>query len=747
MAENVIKIGGRLHSSAQGNVLAGANEIYDDEKQKKQSVINAEVDEAIADLQEGMPTKISDLPNDSGYQTSSQVDAKVAAAAVNDVNVSVDNTAPAGQPSAERTFQGGVLDITFKNVKGEKGDALTWDDLNDEQKALLKGKQGDSAVFDPETGNILATLHDGIGADTANSMTQNGITREVLPIKNDPAMRVEGVANGYLTNTGKVNSSSTYMVTDYVMLEEGQTKLYIVSGVWKPSSYSQVCFYSEPNEESFVDKINEGTASTEITNVDYDIPSTARYCRFTVKDVEAIISVKGSLVKRIEDIESNAADIEEDVAEVKQTQVENTKTLEKVVDMFDINISTTPCAEGKDGKLLAYTTANGHQEKTVSGKGITDFIPVTGGSSVLLVSGFYQGTGTEYRLAEFYSQASMGNEVGTGFRTTTMGAISNLRIAVPDGASYMRLSLASKDTAGIVDMSVDFDVEEVKADIEELKANQHRVFGQVKNNPLPIKATTEEMNVLLIGSSYGVDSIDALADIGIAAGVKINTWNMYKSGGSVAQYLAQIESGATEITYYHDSDGTKGYYNKTVLQAVTGKAWDVIVLMNSANDSYNIVDGINEDFAKWVAYIKENCTNPRVVLALNSTWTAKARKAEQGKIYQVTCDLMRQTGIDLVIPNGAAITMLQETYGDDVYRDAEHLNAGIGRFTTGCTLYYATAYYVFGIPLTANLDITGYWGNPSLTEQSAILVSSENRAVCLECAKKANANRFLMAAE
>lgn len=42
MVENKINVGGRLHSIATGNVLAGANEIFDDEKNKKQSEINTE---------------------------------------------------------------------------------------------------------------------------------------------------------------------------------------------------------------------------------------------------------------------------------------------------------------------------------------------------------------------------------------------------------------------------------------------------------------------------------------------------------------------------------------------------------------------------------------------------------------------------------------------------------------------------------------------------------------------------------
>lgn len=52
-----INIGGRLHSTATGNTVAGANEVLDDVKGKKQDVINAEVDEALA----GKQATIEDL--------------------------------------------------------------------------------------------------------------------------------------------------------------------------------------------------------------------------------------------------------------------------------------------------------------------------------------------------------------------------------------------------------------------------------------------------------------------------------------------------------------------------------------------------------------------------------------------------------------------------------------------------------------------------------------------------------------
>lgn len=52
MAENKINVGGRLHSIATGNVLVGADEIFDDEKNKKQNDINTETYSLVNNINE-----------------------------------------------------------------------------------------------------------------------------------------------------------------------------------------------------------------------------------------------------------------------------------------------------------------------------------------------------------------------------------------------------------------------------------------------------------------------------------------------------------------------------------------------------------------------------------------------------------------------------------------------------------------------------------------------------------------------
>lgn len=54
-----VNIGGRIHNPEVGNVVAGANEILDDTKGKKQNMINSEVDTALAGLDSGKQDKLS----------------------------------------------------------------------------------------------------------------------------------------------------------------------------------------------------------------------------------------------------------------------------------------------------------------------------------------------------------------------------------------------------------------------------------------------------------------------------------------------------------------------------------------------------------------------------------------------------------------------------------------------------------------------------------------------------------------
>ena len=142
-----INISGRLHSREIGNVVAGADEILDDNEKKKQSQINAELiggqEQLEQDLQNGLGTKQD---------------------TITEVTASVDNTI--GEPEVRTTFVGGKMNFAFKNIKGNQGVRGATGE---------KGPKGDSAVFDPTTGNI-ATIKQTTGGDTESPMSQKAVT-------------------------------------------------------------------------------------------------------------------------------------------------------------------------------------------------------------------------------------------------------------------------------------------------------------------------------------------------------------------------------------------------------------------------------------------------------------------------------------------------------------------------------------------------------------------------------------------
>ena len=109
-----INIGGRLHSTASGNVVAGANEILDDSKGKKQSVINAETDSALTGKQEtisdlstirsGAAAGATAYQKPSGGIPASDIASGVIPAISTDIGTDASSDTKAASPKAVKTY-------------------------------------------------------------------------------------------------------------------------------------------------------------------------------------------------------------------------------------------------------------------------------------------------------------------------------------------------------------------------------------------------------------------------------------------------------------------------------------------------------------------------------------------------------------------------------------------------------------------------------------------------------------------
>ena len=93
---------------------------------------------------------------------------------IDEVKVTVDNGV--GTPLAATEFAGGKLTLHFFNLKGNPGTPFQYSDFTPEQLEALRGPIGNSAVFDPDTGNVLAVLESTTGQSTTNAMTQKAVT-------------------------------------------------------------------------------------------------------------------------------------------------------------------------------------------------------------------------------------------------------------------------------------------------------------------------------------------------------------------------------------------------------------------------------------------------------------------------------------------------------------------------------------------------------------------------------------------
>ena len=96
-----INIGGRLHSAATGNTVAGANEILDDNLSKKQDVINAEQSQAIG----------AEVTRATAAEQALQTD-------VNGIKSKIPSTASSSNKLADKNFVNSSIASNTANFKG-----------------------------------------------------------------------------------------------------------------------------------------------------------------------------------------------------------------------------------------------------------------------------------------------------------------------------------------------------------------------------------------------------------------------------------------------------------------------------------------------------------------------------------------------------------------------------------------------------------------------------------------------------
>ena len=227
-----------------------------------------------------VPTKVSDLTNDSGYQTAEQVEQAVNGLKINSVGVSVDNNT--GVPSGSGTIIGQRLEIELHNIIGAP---FTYDDFTPEQLEELRGPQG------PQGDSVLVgqgdlPLANTIGYANDKAITQKAVTDELV-VTHEEDKSDATLTNGYIKTDGTYTSGgSKTAATEYINCE-GAAQIEISMIVLTTSPTQYLAFYSTNSASGYMSHIARITGAAEGTEIHtYDIPKGAKYFRTTYWNAE-----------------------------------------------------------------------------------------------------------------------------------------------------------------------------------------------------------------------------------------------------------------------------------------------------------------------------------------------------------------------------------------------------------------------------------------------------------------------------
>ena len=287
---------------------------------------------------------------------------------------------------------------------------------------------------------------------------------------------------------------------------------------------------------------------------------------------------------------------------------------------------------------------------------------------------------------------------------------------------------------------------------------------QILNPELPKKASTDLLRILFIGSSWLQDTAALVRDVAKASSLNVRVGNVYKTAmgyqEDVANYNNNVTTGIEYFLFHEDGSSdthTTGMQN--IKSIVTGETWDIIVIQQDAYSSFTW-STYQPYMKQWISLLKRDATNPNVVIAMNHAWTPNFAVnnygfATIGAMWQATLDNIRmasyQSGIDLVIPCGMAVAALRTTSLNGVSgtalsklieltRDSLHLDLGIGRYLTACTVFEAILKQIYGVSVIGNTYRNAT--SSTATDMIQTPVDNTNAPIIQKCAIAACSNRF-----
>lgn len=227
-----------------------------------------------------------------------------------------------------------------------------------------------------------------------------------------------------------------------------------------------------------------------------------------------------------------------------------------------------------------------------------------------------------------------------------------------------------------------------------------------------------EIKVLMIGNSFGVDAAEHLNTILNAAGIQSTVGVLYYSSCSIKTHLTNAQNDNAVYTYYKNS-GEGWNQNMSVWpmvgsskmsEVLADEKWDIITLQQASGASGE-ADSYNADIDNLISYIQSRV--PNAILGWHMTWAYQQNSShtdftkydyDQMKMYNaitnaVQTKILTNDAFEFVVPSGTTIqNMRTSRLGDTLTIDGYHLSRPLGRYAAALT---------FAKTLVPELDLSG----------------------------------------
>lgn len=455
-----------------------------------------------------VPSKTSDLENDSDFATKQEAQQMVDDAKID--TVSVDYQEDGGAPDASASFEDGELAFSLKNMK------MKFSDLTAADKAEIKGEkgdQGDSAVYDPSSPDAPDfVMANTTGQSTTKAMTQKAVTENLDDIKD-----VADYVYGDITQTISVERGNIYEGNNYWYtvktgvssdptngsgrdLDMHYAKGKIVEITPQSGKSAYFAFITKHGTTgsavSYVPNSGGFHTITEKTRV--VVPNVEGDVFMWVRVIKQGVDVNPSAIRTLHDFHDDLERMKSDISDLQE---------ENVIELTSYNSTAinawTQCWWLNPNGAYVSSTAKGRTLPISSYRGKT--LSITARSGVATVYALLKSVPTSTSNPPDYCN-------GTGRTSISGGATVN--VVVPDDANYLYVEYQASASSYTYPQKVTFSgtvqstIEDINADVKKTTSipaiHVNAVSGSDSNDGLTAATAVATFSKAL--SMQGVDA-------------------------------------------------------------------------------------------------------------------------------------------------------------------------------------------------------------------------------------------------